>query len=300
MLECENANVYYDERGTGEPLILLHGFTVSSEYWIKTGVALKLAERYRVITMDLRGHGQSAPTASPHGYNARAIGEDLDTLADALNLSSFHLLGHSTGGIVAARYAMRRHDRLSGLMLLSASSATSLVPQYDPQARRRFADAFSKQFRAGGWEEIIAAFHDQPGPLLEGMERHPDGQRLWGTYEQLIQANNPLALAVFAQSFFWDPDFRREQLRRISCPTLVMVGEHDTTFLEPSKVLAEEIPGSRLVILDDVGHLLGLEAPDRTVAEILNFLQDPRQPATAPPPETPPPSEPSQEDNEGE
>jgi hypothetical protein len=79
-----------------------------------------------------------------------------------------------------------------------------------------------------------------------------------------------------------------------------MVGEHDATFLEPSKVLAEEIPDSRLVILDDVGHLLGLEAPDRTVTEILNFLQDPQEPEIAPPPkETTPPPETSQ-DSESE
>jgi pimeloyl-ACP methyl ester carboxylesterase len=304
-LDCDNAIIHYEEIGSGEPIILIHGFTVDSGYWTETGVAPRLAERHRVVLMDMRGHGRSEVTGNPPGFNARSMGDDIDALANALKLESFHLLGHSTGGMVAVRYAMRRGHRLRSLLLLDTSSATSLVPQYDTPARQRFTHGFAQQFVGRGWEEICTAFRAQPGPLLSGLDQHPDTEELWETYEELVRVNDPATLAAFARAFFWDPDFRRQQLRQIPCPTLILVGEHDTVFRGPSDAMAEEIPDVRLVVLEGVGHMTAIEAPDRTIQEIQNFLRDPtatpQEPpeaseippqgsAETPPPETPPQS----------
>ncbi len=275
ILERENANLYFEDTGSGEPMLLLHGFTVNANFWSETGLTSRLEGAFRVITPDLRGHGRSTVKAIPPGFNAYTLGEDVEALADQLGLDRFHLLGHSLGGIVAVRYAMRAGERLQSLTLLDASSATSLVPHYDVEARRRFTDAFANQFVGHGWDELLRSFRQRPGPLLSGLNQHPDGDEIWETYEDIVRINDPDALAVFARSFFWDPDFRREKLQRISCPTLVLVGANDTLFREPSEVMAQEIPLAKHVVLEDAGHMTLLEAPDRTLQEILDFLHDP-------------------------
>jgi pimeloyl-ACP methyl ester carboxylesterase len=197
---------------------------------------------------------------------------------------------------------MRQGRRLRSLLLLDTSSATSLVPRHDTPARQRFTQGFAHQFVGRGWDELFTLFRAQPGPLLSGLDRHSDAEELWEAYEELVRVNDPATLAAFARAFYWDPDFRRQQLRQIPCPTLVLVGEHDKVFRGPSEIMAEEIPNVRLVVLEGIGHLTAIEAPDRTIQVIQNFLLDPtaapeelpetsatplQEPTETPPPETP-------------
>ena len=83
---------------------------------------------------------------------------------------------------------------------------------------------------------------------------------------------SPETLADFMESFYDDPDPRIRALRSISCPCLVLLGEHDVLFVKPSEQLARELPDCRHVVLEGRGHMLALEDPGRTAHELLDFL----------------------------
>jgi len=271
MLERANTHLYYDVTGTGEALIALHGFTVNGAYWHDTGVTAALAAQYQVIALDLRGHGRSRVRGEPFGYDPETLGDDVTALADALGLDRFHLLGHSTGGMVAARYAMRHSARLLSLMLIGTDSATLFGPG-DPRLRRQAMDIFASLYERNSWPQIFAHLRQIPGPLLYQLNRYPASDRLWAQLETIVSLGEPQPLAAFARSFFSDPDPRIEKLRQIGCPTLVLVGEHDKLFRPASARLAQEISQARAVILPNIGHMTALEAPALTSTALLRFL----------------------------
>jgi len=271
ILKRANACIHYQDSGAGEPLILLHGFSVSSRYWSETGVTAELAGRYRVIAMDLRGHGRTTVRGEPEGYDAETIADDITALADSLGIDRFHLVGHSAGGMVALRHAWRQGQRLLSLALMSTSPATALGHS-DPQLRQQALDLFADFYGRQTWPQIFSQLRQLPGPLLYWMDRLPERERLWTLLLEICRDNEPGILATFVRAFFTDPDLYLENLRLIVCPTLIVVGEHDKLFLQASALLAREIPGARWQVLKGVGHMTALEAPELTSAIILNFL----------------------------
>ncbi len=112
-----NARIYYEDVGTGEAIISNHGLAEDTSYWGATGVTAALAEKYRVVSMDMRGHGRTEMLGEPYGYDEVTMGADFDALADHLGIGMFHMLSHATGGMLAARYGIRHSDRLLSLML---------------------------------------------------------------------------------------------------------------------------------------------------------------------------------------
>lgn len=272
ILNHRNACIYYEETGSGEPVILLHGFSVNTAYWSQTGVTAKLAEHYRVIAMDLRGHGRTFVEGEPKAFDAATIGDDIEVLADRLAIERFHLVGHSTGGMVAVRYGLENRERLASLILIGTSSATVLGSGH-PEIRRQALEIFARIYENHSWDQIFAHIRQLPGPLLYHLNQYPDRDRLWQSVENICRLGDPDTLAAFARSFYSDPDPRLEGLRRISCPTLILVGEHDKLFLKPSELMAQAIPQAKYVILKGVGHMTAIEAPKRTADEILTFLE---------------------------
>src|SRR5687767_1652221 len=106
LLERPGARLYYEDVGRGDEVILTtHGLAENSTYWSVPGVTGALAARYRVVSMDMRGHGRSQVTGEPEGFDVDTLAGDIGALADALGLARFHLLAHATGGMVALRYA---------------------------------------------------------------------------------------------------------------------------------------------------------------------------------------------------
>ncbi len=271
VLKHGNADLHYEESGSGPPLILIHGFSVNATYWTRTGVAEKLAERYRVIVLDMRGHGRTRVAGEPWGLDADTLGGDVEALANGLGLSRFHLLGHSAGGMVAVRYAMDDSRRLASLILIGTGSATAFG-EGDPRLRRQGLEIFAQLYERHGWDQLFTHLRHIPGPLLYHIYQHPEQERLWRLLEEICRLNDPKLLAHFARSFFTDPDSRMEGLKQISCPTLVLIGEQDKLFVKPSELMARQIPDAHHVVMRKIGHMTALEAPERTVREVLDFL----------------------------
>jgi pimeloyl-ACP methyl ester carboxylesterase len=273
-LEREHVKIYYEDVGEGEPIIANHGLMEDCGYWSETGVTARLAEHYRVISMDMRGHGRTVVAGEPYGFDVGTMANDFSVLADALGLDRFHILSHATGGMAAVRYAMTTSARLISLMLTDTGSAT--VPEFpdvDAEEMRQGFQLAAETRKTVSAEEWMTLARAEPGPFLFKMAEHPDSERMWAIYENFVRRSDPVAIRNFMMSFYADPDPMVEGLRQIKCPTLVLLGEFDVVFLEPSQIMAREIPDVRHVIIEGIGHMTAIEDPERTVREILDFLE---------------------------
>lgn len=274
--ESGNLKMYYEDIGKGEPIITNHGLSEDCNYWSETGIAARLAERYRVVSMDMRAHGRTVVEGEPPGYDADTMAADFDTLADYLGIGKFHLLSHATGGMVAVRYAMTRSNRLISLMLTDTGSATRAI-MYDAQGREQeeAIRAFTEvpiPTQMPLLEETMANIHANPGVFLFKMAEHPYSGRMWQIYDGFLHRQDARAILEFMRNFYTDPDPRVDGLRQIGCPTLVLLGEFDYVFRKPSELMAKEISDVRHVVMKGLGHMTAIEAPIWTGNELLDFL----------------------------
>ncbi|QGN55502.1 alpha/beta fold hydrolase [Novosphingobium sp. Gsoil 351] len=264
----EGGALYYEDMGEGTPILAIHGFSETAEYWLAGGVGQALAERFRFVPMDMRGHGRSTIV---DGFDVVAVAADIDRLADHLNLSRFHLLGHATGSVAALRYAMQRPPRLASLAVTSAASATAMIPPGDEGAGDFFAN-MARFYAMRAWDEILPRIRLKPWPFLHQLDRHPEREALWSRIETVFTANDPRRLSRFVEQFYTDPDPRVKGLRSIACPVLVVSAEHDDLMREPEALVVRETPGARFADFAGVGHMTALEAPDRLSEMLLDFF----------------------------
>jgi proline iminopeptidase len=282
--EHGNLKTYYEEMGKGEAIITNHGVHEDVGYWRVGGVTAALAQKYRVISMDMRSHGRSVVTKEPWGFDVDTMADDINALADHLKLQRFHLLSHATGGMVAARYGMKYSDRLLSLMLTDTGSATrptlpgmGNVEQYMRQMEE--ARKWIQEHPNPTEEESMARWTANPGVWTFTIARRPEPERsrmrimMEGFNQRRLKENTAHLDTVFFRSFYIDPDPRVEELRKIKCPTLILIGEHDVVFLKPSEIMAREIPLNSHVIIKKCGHMTAIEASEETAAEILFFLE---------------------------
>ena len=295
----ENVRIYYEDVGEGEPIISNHGLSEDCNYWSETGVTAKLAENYRMISMDMRGHGRTVIGGEPHGYDADTMASDFDALADFLGLDRFHILTHATGGMVGVRYAMTRSERLISLMLTDTSSNTLVeIPDYreltedekverkkrteqwekaSEEEKEKMREAWRKSALKMTVEERMAGIRREPGPYLFKMAEHPGSEGMLKIYEGFLRRQNREAIMNFMANFYTDPDQRVDQLRQIKCPTLILLGEYDIVFLKPSELMAKEIPDARHVIMEGLGHMTAIENSKEFIKNIFDFLDTVKQ-----------------------
>jgi pimeloyl-ACP methyl ester carboxylesterase len=286
-LERAGASLYYEEAGEGPAILTTHGVTENGHYWILPGVVDRLAQAgYRVVSTDMRAHGRTRTVGGPLGYDVETIAADLGAIADHLGLERFHLLTHATGGMAGLRYAMRHSERLLSLMSTDTGSATlptdAAAAVTDPDATFERASGLgglmAAAFRGQSWDEIIPRSRElaRENVFLNRMHAAESPEAAFAMLEAIQRRGHPELLADFMSVFYDDPDPRIRDLRGISCPCLILLGEHDVLFAKPSEQLAREIPRSRHVVLPRRGHMTALEDPERTTAELLDFLASTR------------------------
>jgi len=228
--------------GAGQPpLVLVHGYTGSSLDWFEAMPAL--AERREVIAPDHRGHGNSPNTGDIASYNVQQLATDFADLIDRLGLESFHLLGHSMGGIVVQLFTLAHPERVRSLVLMDTMASPSLKFPMD------VIDRVTAKAREGGMDAVI------PRMIEVSRELAPVPMRdviLTNMATKLGQMD-PEAYGGLAHSLA-EFDSLVDRLGEIRCPTTVLVGELDQPFREPSAVMADAIPGSRLVVIEGTGH----------------------------------------------
>ncbi len=267
----DNVNFHYEEVGAGDPIIALHGFSQHSDYWMKTGVAEVLAKTHRVVALDMRAHGLTTVEGKDKGYDVETMANDIGVFADHLGLDKFNLLGHSTGGMIAVRYAMKNSARLHSLLLNNCSSATNFS-NLDPFQNRAAIEMMAISFETFSWPMIVTGMKLNSGPLFAGVAANEKSGELFDFALELMKAGDRKQIARFVRKFYDDPDPRIEALKKITCPTLIISAELDRIFRGPSEIMALHIPNAKHIIGQGMGHMTALEAPDWLSQQMHMFL----------------------------
>lgn len=250
----------FEDYGPGPVVVLLHGFPLDRTMWIAQQTTL--GARYRVITPDLRGHGE---TAAPEGiYPIDDMADDVVELIDGLKiLEPIVLGGLSMGGYIALSLAVRYPKRLRGLMLMDTRAGADT-----PEAARAREDLALQVEAADSAEPAVAAMLPK---LFSDVSRTRRADTIARVRAQM--ARTPArAVAGALRGMARRPD-RTGDLVRIAVPTLVLAGADDHLIpLDESRGMAEAIPQAQLVVIPDAGHLAPLEDPEASNAAILRFL----------------------------
>lgn len=248
----------------GRPFLFVHGFTgARSDFteWLPV-----LAEAgWHAVVADNRGHGDSDKPTSEDDYDFHIFAADKLALADALGWDRFVLLGHSMGGMIAQTLVLDAPDRVDALILMDTHHGQLPIPG----ELRELAIAVA---RAGDME-TIAQVSAADSPLATDAHRRVAANRP-GYVEDGIAKTRAASPAMYARMLtrITEPHDRLASLAKITCPTLVLVGEQDEPFLEASRAMAATIPGAKLVVLPEAGHSPQFEAPEAWWSALSGFL----------------------------
>lgn len=251
----------------GLAVMLLHGSNASLHTWEPWAVRLT-ARGYRVITLDLPAHGLSGATREGLYTNAAYVGI-VERLADRLGLQRFVLGGNSMGGGVAWRYALKHPDRLAGLVLIDASGR--------PQPSNSSTPIGFQLARVPVVRDMLATI--TPRTLVDKSLRQSIANQAIATpamidryWELLLFPGNRRATVERFGQYEGD-DGAAAGLPRLQVPTLILWGAQDRFIpVSVASWFSRQIPDARVTILDDVGHIPMEEAPDRSLAPVLDLL----------------------------
>ncbi len=258
-VQVNGVSLAVEVAGSGVPLVLLHGFPLSSRMW--EAVLPALAEAARVVAVDLRGFGDSQGPAG--GYTMDALAEDAVALADALGLESFVLAGHSMGGYVAFRVAARVPHRLAGLVLVDSRAEAD-----DEAGRGRREEAIARI--VGGGRE---GFLDDFIPDLVAPDTRRRSPRLVEELRAVAGGVSGHVLAGCLAGMRDRPD-SRPLLPTLATPVLVIVGEEDAiTPPASARAMAGALPRASLAIIPQAGHTPPVERPVAVAEAMVAFVR---------------------------
>lgn len=261
-ISLQESKLYYEEKGTGSALVLLHAGVADSRMWDEQFDVF--AESHRVVRCDLRGYGNSL---LPNG--AFAYHEDILALLDFLNISSAWLIGASFGAKVAVDLYLSNPKRVRGLLLVSP-----VVGGFQPT-------------------EDIIQFNEREDALLEAGNLEDATElnlKMWvdGPHRSSSEADQSvrsrvaeMQLQAFSQS---EPDGVSlkninppafERLDEIKIPMLIISGALDVpAFILLSETLENQVPGAKRIVVPDAAHMVSMEAPQMFNDLVLEFISD--------------------------
>jgi pimeloyl-ACP methyl ester carboxylesterase len=270
-LEYESTN----SEEEGDTLLLVHGFTGSRDDFREQ--LPRLASRGRTIALDQRGHGGSSNTGRPESYSFEELVADLAAFIDDLEIDKVDLLGHSMGGMVAMRYALRYPERLRSLILMdTAPGPVQLMPKPLLDGAVKVARSLGMGTLADIMREGASKRDRGPGSAeasIERMGRDVYFARIKRKLEQMdVEAFDFLGALV------GDHESVSSRIGEIRAQTLVIVGEEDALFRPGSDELAKGIPNARLEIIPGAAHSPQLENPDAWFEIVTGHLDRVRSP----------------------
>jgi len=245
-IDRDGVKIYYEDNGSGDAVLLSHGYSATSQMW--RGQVANLSPDYRVITWDMRGHGQSDSPEDQAAYSEAATVQDMAAILDACGIERAVIGGLSLGGYMSLAFHLAYPERVRALMLFDTG------PGYrNPKGREAWNE--TAYARARAFEE-------------KGLEALGGGAEV-----RVSQHRSAAGLAKAARGMLAQFDSRViESLETIRVPTLVLVGANDTPFLNASQYMAEKIPGAKLMTIPDAGHAANIDQPDAFNQAVREFL----------------------------
>jgi pimeloyl-ACP methyl ester carboxylesterase len=265
-----NIDLYYEDYGSGKPVVLIHGWPLSSSSWEKQIPSL-LEAGYRVIAYDRRGFGHS--TKAAFGYDYDTLAEDLNKIMTKLNLSDAALVGFSMGGGEVARYLSKYgSERVGKAVFMSAIPPFLLKTSANPEGiDGSVFDGMKKAIKA-----------DRPAFLSEFFANFYNVDKLKGTKisDEVVRLSWNIGASASPKGTLdcvsaWLVDFR-EDLKRINIPVLIMHGDADRILpiASTGKRTPEFVKRSRLVVIEGAPHGMNWTHAAEINRELLTFLYE--------------------------
>jgi len=234
-VKVNDIEMYYEAHGEGEPLLMLHGFTISGQMW--NDYISDYEPHFQLVIPDLRGHGR---TNNPSKlFTRRQAAEDMFALLDHLGINKVKGLGCSTGGDILLHMATKQPKRIGAMALDGA------VPYYPKQMREKISQVTEERIeRLSQWHHLG---DDQISLLIKNV------------HEMLVSYD--------------DVNFTKPLLSTIQAKTLIMLGDRDPYYpVEMATILYDSIPDSYLWIVPNAGHALTLFLAESVKKGVLDFL----------------------------
>jgi pimeloyl-ACP methyl ester carboxylesterase len=246
-IDRDGVHVYFEEHGNGPAVLLSHGYSASSRMWREQVEALSTS--YRVLTWDMRGHGESDSPDDPRLYSEAATVDDMAGILDHCGVRYAVVGGLSLGGYMSLAFYQKYPERVRALMLFDTG------PGY------RNAEA------RAGWNRMA----EQRARTLE--EKGLNVLREGGDEVRASLHHSAAGLAHAARGMLAQFDSRIiDALPSIWVPTLLLVGERDEPFLVATDVMAAKIPRATKVVIANAGHASNIQQPKAFNSEVQAFL----------------------------
>ena len=254
-LKIKGINLYYEDQGTGEPILFIHGLGSSGQDWELQAAAF--SPHYRVITCDLRGHGRSDKPAGP--YSMSQFAGDAAALLQALGVASAHVVGLSLGGGVAFQLAVDQPALVRSLIIVNSAPEMIL---------RTFKEKLAIWqrlviIRLMGLPKMAAVL----SPRLFPDPAHEHLRQLFA--ERFAKNEKPAYLASLRSLIGWSVT---PQLGQIRCPTLVITADQDYTPVALKEAYVAKMPNARLAVIPNAHHATPMERPEAFNAVLAEFL----------------------------
>lgn len=281
MLSLDDARLFYEIVGNGDPLIVVHGGPGLDHAYLQPGLDA-LGTRHTVIYYDQRGTGRSAAELTPEAINFDAFVDDIDALRQALGYERVSVLGHSFGALIALQYALRYPESLRALILMNPTEPGT---RFQEQTAERQATRRSEQVA----EEMAAireteAFQARDPATLSrfyrlafrSTMRDPDQVELVELDLEGTTARQGQDVAALLGQSMEQPVDWWGQLGLVQAPTLVIHGRFDAPPVDMARELAEAFPLGSLAVLD-TGHFPYVEDRDGLLSAVSGFFAGLRQ-----------------------
>jgi pimeloyl-ACP methyl ester carboxylesterase len=250
-VKINGINLYYESSGEGYPLVFTHGFSASHLMWKPQQ---PLTNNYRLITYDSRGHGESDSPSSADQYSADICVEDLYQLTKVFNIKKAVFGGLSMGGYLSLRFYLKHPELVSALIVMDTG------PGYRNPTR---------MIEWNASQEEVAQRLEKDGINVLAIQSQSGGRG------EISLKQNPFGLAHMSRKVVAQHDsLVIENLDKIKVPTLVLVGEKDTAFLQAADYMTNTIPGARKFIIPNAGHAANIDNPQFFNKMILDFLHN--------------------------
>ncbi|MCO8162320.1 alpha/beta hydrolase [Pseudomonas sp. 21LCFQ010] len=255
FFEHDGCSLHYEEYGQGSPVLLLHGLGSSGLDWEYQIPAL--AAQYRVITLDIRGHGRSDKPRER--YSIKGFSADVEALIEHLHLEPVHVVGLSMGGMIGFQLAVDHPQWLRSLCIVNSG----------PQVKVRSANEVWQWFKRWSLARLLSmqALGQALGKLLFPRPDQADLRRKIA--ERWARNDKRAYLASFDAIVGWGV---QERLSRISCPTLVISGDRDYTPVAVKQAYVKLIRNARLVVIENSRHATPLDQPEAFNRTLLQFI----------------------------
>jgi pimeloyl-ACP methyl ester carboxylesterase len=257
-LRKNNAELFYEVAGTGEPVLLLHGLGSSTLDWAPQIEAL--AGSYRVIAMDIRGSGKSRDLLKPGGpFTVAQFAADAAALLDELGAVPAHVIGLSMGGMVAFQLAVDSPPYVRTLTIVN--SGPELVPRTPAELKAlRLRRIISRVFGPKGMSRLLAK-------RLFPKPEHEEKRRI---FRERMAMNDRRAYIASQEAIFgWSV---LDRIGGIQAPTLVVASDQDYTPVAVKELWAGRMPHAQVTVVSDARHALPIEAPEKLNPLLLDFL----------------------------